>query len=523
MTASAVPWKPKHNQWAIALTVTMATFMEVLDTSIANVALPHIAGDLSAGTDESTWVLTSYLVSNAIILPISAWLSMRMGRKRFYMTCVLLFGISSLLCGLAPSLGALIFFRVLQGAGGGGLAPSEQAILADTFPPAKRGMAFALYGFAVVLAPAIGPTLGGYITDNFNWRWIFFINVPVAILSLFLTSRLVEDPPYIKEEGKRKVPVDYIGLGLIAVGLGSLQVVLDKGERDDWFSSPFILWFGIFTVLGIIGALVWEYFQKDPIIDLSLFRNRTFAISFVMMFMIGFALFGTTVLIPQLLQTLLGYTAADAGMVLSPGGITVLVLMPVVGFLVSRYDPRYLAAFGFLVTAIALFYMTTMNLEMDFATAVKLRVFQSVGLAFLFVPINTLSYTGIAPNKNNAVSGLINLARNIGGSVGISTVTTLLARRSQFHQNVLISRASNYDFQFRDMVRGLSQSLSAAGSTATDATSQAYHQIYLTIQRQASILSYIDTVWIFGIASALMVPLAFLMKRPKPGARAVGH
>lgn len=523
MSVSAVPWKPRHNQWAVALTVTMATFMEVLDTSIANVALPHIAGNLSAGNDESTWVLTSYLVSNAIVLPISAWLSMRLGRKRFYMACVMLFGISSLLCGLAPSLGALIFFRVLQGAGGGGLAPSEQAILADTFAPAQRGMAFALYGFAVVLAPAIGPTLGGYITDNFDWRWIFFINVPVAILSLFLTSRLVEDPPYIKEEGKRKVPVDYIGLGLIAVGLGSLQVVLDKGEREDWFSSPFILWFGILAGAGIVGALIWEYYEKHPIIDLSLFRNRTFAISFLMMFMIGFALFGTTVLIPQLLQNLMGYTAEAAGMVLSPGGLTVLVMMPVVGILVSKRDPRHLAAFGFLVTALSLFYMTTMNLQMDFGTAVKLRVFQSIGLAFLFVPINTLSYTGVSPNQNNAVSGLINLARNIGGSVGISAVTTLLARRSQYHQSVLVGRASNYDPSFRSAVEGLTHALGAAGSTATDATWQAYLQVYLTIQRQASILSYIDTVWIFGIASALMVPLAFLMKKPKAGARAMGH
>jgi DHA2 family multidrug resistance protein len=519
MSVSAQEWKPKHNVWLVAITVTMATFMEVLDTSIANVALPHIAGNLSAGVDESTWVLTSYLVSNAIVLPISGWLATRLGRKRFYMTCVMLFGISSFLCGLAPSLGMLIFFRILQGVGGGGLAPSEQAILADTFPPAKRGMAFALYGFAVVLAPAIGPTLGGYITDNFNWRWIFFINVPVAVLSLFLTSRLVEDPPYLAEERKKSTSVDYVGLGLIAVGLGSLQVVLDKGERDDWFSSTFILWFFALTVVGILGAIVWEFFHKDPIIDIRLFKNRTFAISFVMMFMIGFALFGTTVLIPQLLQTLMGYTAQSAGMVLSPGGVTVLVCMPLVGYLVSKRDPRYLAAFGFLVTAISLYHMTSLNLEMDFWTAVKLRAYQSIGLAFLFVPINTLSYTGIPRNKNNAVSGLINLARNVGGSVGISSVTTLLAQRSQYHQQVLVERASNYNPQFRDLAASLGNTFGGG----THGVSSAYQQIYLTLQRQASVLSYIDTVWIFAIACAAMVPLAFFMKRPTGGPAPMAH
>ncbi len=524
MSAAAMPvWKPKHNEWAIALTVTMATFMEVLDTSIANVALPHIAGSLSAGQDESTWVLTSYLVSNAIVLPISAWLATRLGRKRFYMSCVALFGVSSLLCGLAPSLSMLILFRVLQGAGGGGLAPSEQAILADTFAPSKRGMAFAIYGLAVVLAPAIGPTLGGYITDNFDWRWIFFINVPVALVSLFLTSRLVEDPPYLAEERKKSTSVDYTGLGLIALGLGSLQVVLDKGERDDWFSSPFIVWFAAFTVTGIVGALIWEYFEKNPIIDIRLFKNRTFAISFVMMFMVGFALYGTTVLIPQLLQTLMGYTAQAAGLTLSPGGFVVMLCMPLVGYLVSKRDPRMLAAFGFFVTAWSLYHMTTMDLEMNYWAAVKLRVFQSIGLAFLFVPINTLSYTGIPQKSNNAVSGLINLARNVGGSVGISTVTTLLARRSQYHQTVLTARASNYNPQFTHSVQGLSQAFGSAGASAAGATQQAYQQIYLSVQRQAAVLSYIDTVFVFAVACALMVPLAFWMKKPKTGGAVAMH
>ena len=309
-------WRPRHNQWAIALTVTLATFMEVLDTSIANVALPHIAGGLSAGTDESTWVLTSYLVSNAVILPISAWLTDRFGRKRFYMTCVLLFTISSFLCGLAPSLGMLIFFRVLQGAGGGGLAPSEQAILADTFEPKKRGMAFAVYGMAVVLAPAIGPTLGGYITDHFNWRWIFYINVPVGILSLFLTNRMVEDPPYLvrAKERARKTPIDYMGLGLVGIGLGALQVVLDKGQEDDWFGSSFIVRFAILAAICLIGFIIWEWREKHPILNLKLFRNANFAVANVLMFTLGIALFGTTVLIPQFLQLLVHYSATQAGL-----------------------------------------------------------------------------------------------------------------------------------------------------------------------------------------------------------------
>src|SRR5436853_1981099 len=359
-------WRRRHNPWAIALTVTMATFMEVLDTSIANVALPHIAGSLSAGTDESTWVLTSYLVSNAVVLPISGWASDLLGRKRFYMTCVALFGISSLLCGLAPTLPLLILFRVLQGVGGGGLAPSEQAILADTFEPRKRGVAFAVYGMAVVLAPAIGPTLGGWITDNYDWRWIFFINVPVAVASLFLTNRLVEDPPEIAHKRNSGIKIDYIGLALVGVGLGCLQLVLDKGQRDDWFQSDFILAFSIIAGTAIVAALIWEFFQKDPVVDVRMFRNRNFAISFVMMIMLGFALFGSTVLIPQYLQTLIGYTAERAGMALSPGGLTVMMLMPLVGFLVSRYDARWLIAIGFLACSTALFHMIEINLSICF-------------------------------------------------------------------------------------------------------------------------------------------------------------
>jgi DHA2 family multidrug resistance protein len=516
--AQTLPWAPKHNPWIIALTVTLATFMEVLDTSIANVALPHIAGNLSAGLDESTWVLSSYLVANAVVLPISAWMAIQLGRKRFYMGCVVLFGLSSLLCGLAPNLSMLIFFRVLQGLGGGGLAPSEQAILADTFPPAKRGMAFAIYGMAVVMAPAIGPTLGGYITDNFDWRWIFFINVPVAIISLILTSRLVEDPPYLKAAKQTTGRVDWQGLGMLAVGIGALQVVLDKGEREDWFSSSFINFFVITSVVCLVTAFFWELHHENPVIDIRLFRNRNFAVSCVMMFMLGLALFGGTVLIPQLVQTLMGYTAQQAGEVLSPGAVVIILMLPFVGMMVGKLDPRKLIALGWALAAGAMFYMTmTMNLGMSFGEVILLRVLQMVGVAFLFVPIQTMCYVGIPPGKNNNVSGMTNLARNLGGSVGISLVTTLLARRGQVHQSYMAAHTSSYDPAFQSAVSGMAQALKASGVQAAQATQMAYDRIYGAMQAQASMLAYLDTIWLFAIAAALMAPLAFLMRRAKPG------
>src|SRR5438309_1465197 len=435
-------WRPAFNPWIIAITVTLATFMEVLDTSIANVALPHIAGSLSAGQDESTWILTSYLVSNAIVLPLSGWLSSIVGRKRFYMGCVALFTISSALCGLAPNLTMLIIFRVLQGAGGGGLQPSEQAILADTFPPAKRGMAFAVYGIAVVMAPAIGPTLGGWITDNYTWRWIFFVNIPVGIISLLLTSRLIQDPPHLRRRKLSEMKIDYVGLGFVALGLGTLQIILDKGQRDDWFESHFILALSIISAASLLFVIWWEWRQKDPVIDLHLFRDRNFAAANFMMFMLGFALLGSTLLLPLFMQTLLGYTAEQAGKGLSPGGFVIMLLMPIVGFLLSRVDARRLMVLGLIVLSFSLFHMTTFDLNVSFQTVVWARIIQAAGLAFLFVPINTAAYSFLPREKNNAASGLMNLARNIGGSVGISLVTTMLARRAQHHQANLAAHVS---------------------------------------------------------------------------------
>jgi DHA2 family multidrug resistance protein len=521
--ANAEAWRPAINPWVIAITVTLATFMEVLDTSIANVALPHIAGSLSAGQDESTWVLTSYLVSNAIILPLSGWLSSIMGRKNFYMSCVALFTISSFLCGLAPNLAALIVCRVLQGIGGGGLQPSEQAILADTFPPAKRGMAFAVYGIAVVTAPAIGPTLGGWITDNFTWRWIFFINIPVGILSLLLTSRLIQDPPFLKRRKLTETTIDYVGLGFVALGLGTLQIVLDKGQRDDWFGSNFILTLSLIAAASLIFVVIWEWRHKDPIIDLHLFRDRTFGISNLLMFMLGFALLGSTLLLPLFTQTLLGYTAERAGLALMPGGFTIILLLPLVGFLLSRYSPRWLLFFGLVVLSGSLFHMAGFDLDMDFRSVATARVFQAAGMAFLFVPINTAAYAFLPRDKNNAASGLMNLGRNIGGSVGISLVTTLLDRRTQVHLNYLSRNLSASNPAFQSMLKGATQAMRAHGASASFATQQAYALIENTVQRQATMLAYIDDFRLLAIAILLMVPLVFLMKKGRPGGGIAVH
>jgi MFS transporter, DHA2 family, multidrug resistance protein len=525
ITAPApVAWeRPAVNPWIIALTVTLATFMEVLDTSVANVALPHIAGSLSAGQDESTWVLTSYLVSNAIVLPMSGWISTMIGRKRFYMSCVALFTISSVLCGFAPSLGMLIFFRVLQGAAGGGLQPSEQAILADTFAPAKRGMAFAVYGMAVVLAPAIGPTLGGWITDNFSWRWIFFINVPVGLISLFLTNLLITDPPYLRNQKRAGFRVDYIGLGLLALGLGTLQVVLDKGQRDDWFGSHFIVTMSIISVVALVAVVFWEWFHKDPIIDLHLFKERSFAVGNLLMFMVGFALLSSTVLLPQFTQTLLGYTAEQAGFALLPGGFAILVSMPLVGFLLGRYDARWMLLFGLSMLSFALFHMTHFDLTVDFRTVADSRIFQAIGLAFLFVPINTAAYAFLPRNKNNAASGLINLSRNVGGSVGISLVTTMLARRAQVHQNDLVNRVHFGNGSFQSLISAATRTLIAHGSSPFEASRQAYGLVAARVDQQAAMLAYIDNFRMLGTVVLLMIPFVFLMKKVKPGGPMAVH
>jgi DHA2 family multidrug resistance protein len=529
-------WRPRANPWAIALTVTLATFMEVLDSSIANVALPHIAGSLGASQDEATWVLTSYLVSNAVILPASAYLTTFIGRKKFYMICVVLFGVSSMLCGLAPSLPILIFCRVLQGAGGGGLAPSEQAILADTFTPAQRGQAFALYGLAVVCAPAIGPTLGGWITDNYDWRWIFFINVPIAMLSLFLTNRLVEDPPHIAKEvaesKKGGLKLDLFGFGLLASGFGSLEFILDKGQEDDWFGSQVIVFFTILCVTSLVTLIFWELYQlrikNRPILNLTLFKRKTFAIPFVLMFVLGFSLYGTTVLIPQMVQTLFGYTAELAGLVISPGGVCIMLMMPVVGFLVGRTDPRFLICWGFFILSTSMALMYGLSLDASFKYIMWVRVYQASGLAFLFIPINTVTYTGVPRAQNNDVSGLTNLARNIGGSVGTAFVATMLSRGSQRHEASMIRNLTPSSGNFNRMVGQLKGSFGGHSGSGNNNmtgpgthTAQAY--IYNLLHRQSAMLAYMDIVAIFCVFCACMIPLVIMIGKIKPAADAPAH
>lgn len=504
------------NPWVIAVTVTLATFMEVLDTSIANVALPHIAGNLSAGADESTWVLTSYLVSNAIVLPLSGWLSSLIGRKRFYMACVALFTVSSFLCGLAPSLGILVLFRILQGAGGGGLQPSEQAILTDTFPFAKRGMAFAVYGIAVVVAPTIGPWLGGWITDNFSWRWIFYINVPVGIISLILTSLLITDPPYMKRSSVRSgFRIDYIGVGLLSLGLGSMQIILDKGQRDDWLASGFIRTFFVMMLIGIIGAIIWEFRQKEPVVDLHMLKDRNFAVSTVAMFFLGFVLYSSTVLIPQFTQELLGYTAELAGLALSPGGAVIMLMMPIVGILVSKLDTRAMIAFGCAVSAIALFAMAGWDLSVDYSHVVRARMLQSFGLAFLFIPINVSAFAFVAKEKTNMGTGIINLARNIGASVGIATVTTMLERRAQFHQAKLVEHVNTFSGALARTTNGNTVRLISYGSSAAHAAVQSDGLIYRLVQRQSAMLAFVDNFKMLGVIFLAVIPFLILMRKPR--------
>jgi MFS transporter, DHA2 family, multidrug resistance protein len=511
-------WKPKFNPWLIAVVVALAAFMEVLDTSIANVALPHLAGDLGASNDESTWVLTSYLVSNAIVLPISGWLANLFGRKRFFLLCILLFTLSSVLCGAAPTLPILILFRVVQGIGGGGLQPMAQAILADTFPPQKRGLAFALYGITAVMAPTIGPTLGGWLTDNYSWRWIFYINVPVGILTLLLVLRLVEDPPYIARNKNAGVRVDYIGIALLALGIGALQILLDKGQEEDWFGSHFIVTLAAIAAISLVSLVLWELHSKTPVIDVRMYKSFNFALGNLMMFVLGMLLFSSLVMMPQFLQTLMGYTAQSAGLVLSGASIIILFEMPIVGQLTTKVPAKYIMAFGWLSLAFGMYYSTWgLDLLISFQAASRLRMVQAFGLGFLFVPINLSAYVGIPPEKGNSVSGLVNFMRNIGSSVGTSLVTTLLARRAQFHQSVLASHATNYDPAFRNQLNGLTAQLHHAGASPPDAQAQAYGRLYQLTQVQSQTLAYIDTFMVLAVAAGIMFLLAFVVRRNDPG------
>ncbi len=522
--APATSVERQVNPWAVALTVTLATFMELLDTSIANVSLPHIAGGLGRSFDETTWVLTSYLVANAVVLPMSAWLSRVFGRKRYYMISVGLFTATSFLCGIAPSLNLLVIFRVLQGIGGGGLAPVEQAILVDTFPASKRAAAFALYSMAIVTAPAIGPPLGGWITDSFSWRWVFFINVPIGLVSLFFTSRLVSDPPAFKAEvaeAKRlgKLRVDYIGILLIAFGFAALEVVLDRGQIDDWLGSGFISSMLIFAAICLIVAIIWEWRQSDPIVELTLLRERNFAISNVFYFLFGFVLFGSTTMIPEILQSLYGYTATDAGLVLGPGALVITVLAPIVARITQsgKVSPRFLIAFSFTVVSASMLYYSHFTLQTDYFHYALARAIQGFGYAFLFVPVSVLAYSYLPPGKNNKGSSLTNLARNWGGSFGVAFVTTIHERRTDLRTHDV---AANLDLSspvLHSRLDSMTRSFERLGFSHADAVQHAQGNIYNQLNQQASLLGFMDCFRILALVCLVGIPLAFFTRSLKPG------
>jgi DHA2 family multidrug resistance protein len=521
---SASP-KRRVNPWIIAAVVSIAAFMEVLDTSIANVALPYMAGGLAASVDDASWVLTSYLVANAVVLPISGWLSLLFGRKRFYMACVVIFTISSFLCGIAPSLGMLILFRVIQGAGGGGLQPVSQAILRDTFPPEELGTAFAVYGMVVVMAPAIGPTIGGWITDNYQWRWIFYMNVPVGILSLLLVSRIIEDPAYLTEQIKKlrgHVSIDYIGIGFLALTLGALQVVLDKGQEDNWFYSPLIATLEVIFPVALVLFIIWELTRRKPVVDLRMFKNRNFAAAATMIFAYGVQVYGMTVFTPQYVQAFMGYDAELAGKTQLAGALLLIVLMPLGGMLVKRIQARWLIGIGFLLSALAAYHIAySIDLQIDFRTAAMFRVSQAFGLALLFVPINTASYVGVPPEKGGEVSGTINLLRNIGGSVGISMVETMVTRRGQFHQDELIAHVTPAQQSFRNLTSGLSGQLFQHGLSQSQAARQTTLRIYDAVITQAAVQSYMDVAWLLAMLCLAMIPLVLVLKKNNPKAAPV--
>jgi DHA2 family multidrug resistance protein len=515
----AQDWKPKYNPWLVAVVVAIASFMEVLDTSIANVALPHIAGSLGASQDQGTWVLTTYLVANAIVLPITGWISSALGRKRFFMICIVLFTASSLLCGMAPSLPVLLLARALQGAGGGGLQPMSQAIMTDSFPLNKRAYAFALFAVTALVAPAMGPILGGWITDNYSWRWIFLINLPVGVLVSALVFRFVEDPPFLRRFKPGEMHLDVVGLSLLTLGIGALQVFLDKGQEDDWLGSNFIVSLAVISVACLSALIVWEWRQKQPIVDVKLFKGVNFSSSCAMMFMAGAVAFSSIVLMPQFLQMLLGYTAQQAGLVVSSGALLMMFTMPVVGALTTKLPAKYLIALGWFLAASGLYASTKLlSLNVSFGTACGIILLQFAPLGFIFVPAVNVSYIGVPKNRTDSVSGLTNFMRNIGSSVGASLVQTILARRQQFHLARLSERLNPGDPGLTMCFQAIASRAHGAGANAQGSQAAGFAMIYQSLMGQAAALSYLDAYVVLGTGAAGMFFVSFLLKKDDPKA-----
>ncbi|HEY0264224.1 MAG TPA: DHA2 family efflux MFS transporter permease subunit [Granulicella sp.] len=519
-TAHPEHWKPKSNPWLIAATVALAAFMEVLDTSIANVALPHIAGNLGASTDQGTWVLTSYLVANAIVLPAGAWASSVIGRRNFFLTCITLFTIASFLCGIAPSLPILLLARVIQGAGGGGLQPMAQAIMADSFDEKHRGQAFALYGLVAVLAPSIGPTLGGWITDNYSWRWIFYINIPVGILAYILVTRLVQDPPWIKADRKNLLKLDYVGLGFLSLAMAGMQIFLDKGQEKDWFSSDFIRVFAALFAIGMVGLIWWETRAKNqnPIMNLRLFRFRNFAICAFLMLLVGGVLNAATVLQPQFMQSLLGYTATKAGEALTGGGIALIVVMPLAGIAVGKFAARNLVILGFSFFAFSFFFSSThISLGMSFNDNAFLRIIQMIPIPFAFISITNAAYVGLPREASNQVSGIINFMRNVGGSILIALTGAGVVQRSTYHQARLQNYMTPGYTPYADQLSGLTGFFKGMTGNTPDGHALAQATIYNQLNQQAAVLGYMDIYRVLCWTSIVLVATGFLLSKNRPG------
>jgi MFS transporter, DHA2 family, multidrug resistance protein len=506
------------NPWLIAIAVMSSTFMEVLDTTVVNVSLPHIAGNLSASTDEATWTLTSYLVANAIILPMTGWLATKFGRKRLLMLSVTGFTVASFFCGLAPSLPFLIFFRVIQGACGGGLQPLSQAILLESFPPEKRGQAMAFWALGIVVAPMLGPVAGGWLTDNYSWRWVFYINVPIGVLALLLTQAYIFDPPYLRKESKG---IDYWGIGLLVLGIGSLQIMLDKGQEDDWFSSHFIVTLAVLTVVGLSGLIIRELKAEHPIIDLSVFRYRSYAIGTFIMTVVGFVLYGSTVLLPLMMQELLGYTATHAGITNLPRGLASFMFMPLIGYLTGKVDSRKLLAAGFLATAFAMYRISLFSLGVASWNFWLPLTMQGAGLGLIFVPLTTVTNGPVPRERMGNATSIFNLMRNIGASIGISMVETMQVRKAQMHINILGKHVNPANPQARQTIAGLRALFMSQGKDAATATRQAYGAVWGMVQQQAAMLAYNDVFRFLALMFLVMLPLIFLMRKPKKGGGAV--
>ena len=508
---SAADWHSRHNPWLIALAVMLAPFMEVLDTSVANVALPHIGGNLSATPEEATWVLTSYLVSNAIILPMTGWLGNYFGRRRLFLLCVTIFTAASVLCGMATSLGFLIVARIVQGLGGGAMVPMAQAILLESFPAAKRGQAMAAFSMGIIVAPILGPTLGGWITDNYSWRWIFYINVPVGILAFLMAEEFIEDPPYIRRN--KHATVDFAGFALLAIWLGTLQIVLDKGQEEDWFGSDWICWLSGISVASFLAMLIWEFRAAHPVVDLRVLGNRNFSTGLILITMVGIVLYGTTAAIPIFLQTLMGYTALGSGLALSPRGIAAFAFTIVVGRLVGRVRNRHLMITGFSLVAVASFMLGRINISVDMAHVIWPSVVNGIGVSFIFIPLTTSTVAYLRQDQMGNATGLYNLMRNIGGSLGIAFVTTMLARDAQVHHAMMVAHTTVYDPAFVRQLAATKAALAAHTDDPVAATTQAYQLLYGKVLQQSSLWAFVDNFRLFGLLCLACIPVVFRFRK----------